>query len=253
MNSFYSGLLGDVFVQQTSGRQFGEDRIFRRVVLSAYADVAAMPALELGCGYGRLLIELVQDGIKVEGIDLSSEMVDACRAGLVERGLDAPVHLGEFAPLSPGLRSYASMYCPLNSFSLIADDDAASEALRSFRSHLEPGGVVALSASGRCEDHGSMSMSLRHTLTLDSGPRRGFQVRVFEARARCRCGQHVQVRRRADSLAPIADAEWRKGEIETQLRRVWQPEDLAASLRRAGFGEIRMIGGAGDYVMVGAA
>lgn len=51
------------------------------------------PILEIGCGTGRLLVPLVQEGYQITGIDLSEDMLAICREKLEERELEEKANL----------------------------------------------------------------------------------------------------------------------------------------------------------------
>src|ERR1700687_356150 len=53
---------------------FVDQRFYQRKILEAGG-----PALEIACGTGRLLIPYLRDGLDVEGLDASAEMLDICR------------------------------------------------------------------------------------------------------------------------------------------------------------------------------
>ena len=40
---------------------------------------SGQPALDVGCGSGRLLVPWVADGLDVDGVDASADMIEACR------------------------------------------------------------------------------------------------------------------------------------------------------------------------------
>jgi len=69
------------------------------------------PALELGCGTGRFLVQAIAAGYEVEGIDHSGDMLARCRGNFTAASIDAPLHLGDIAPLALG-RTYAAIVCP---------------------------------------------------------------------------------------------------------------------------------------------
>jgi SAM-dependent methyltransferase len=52
-----------------SDRAFFQDVIRRR----------GEPALDVGCGTGRLLLDYLGQGVDVDGVDVSPEMLDLCR------------------------------------------------------------------------------------------------------------------------------------------------------------------------------
>jgi SAM-dependent methyltransferase len=109
------------------------------------------PALELGCGTGRPLLRFLGAGLPVEGLDSSADMLAICRRHAVERGLDPVLHHGSMAPLAVD-GSWATIYCPAGSFSLLDDAEVALDALGSYRDHLRPGGTLALTMSVPIED-----------------------------------------------------------------------------------------------------
>lgn len=56
------------------------------MVLSIVRHLSPRTAVDIGCGSGEVLMELVKGGIEAEGFDLSDAALSACRAkGLRER------------------------------------------------------------------------------------------------------------------------------------------------------------------------
>jgi len=49
-------------------------------------------ALEIGCGTGRLLIPFLRDGVTVEGLDASAEMLAICSSKAAALGLIPTLH-----------------------------------------------------------------------------------------------------------------------------------------------------------------
>jgi SAM-dependent methyltransferase len=99
------------------------------------------PALEIGCGSGRLLLPLLQRGHQVEGLELSPDMLALCREAAAALGLDPLLHEGDMSVFDPG-KTYASLLLPAFTLQLAPDPAAA---LVHFRSLLDPGGVIYLS------------------------------------------------------------------------------------------------------------
>jgi SAM-dependent methyltransferase len=99
------------------------------------------PALEIGCGSGRLLLPLLQTGHDVEGLELSPDMLALCREAAAALGLDPLLHEGDMSVFDPG-KTYASLLLPAFTLQLAPDPAAA---LGHFRSLLDPGGVIYLS------------------------------------------------------------------------------------------------------------
>jgi SAM-dependent methyltransferase len=104
------------------------------------------PALDVGCGTGRLLLDYLGAGLDVDGVDNSPEMLAICRDKAAAVGVDVGGRLFEQSMDSLALpRRYATIFVPSLSFQLLTDLEAAARALGRFRDHLAPGGVVVAS------------------------------------------------------------------------------------------------------------
>ncbi len=99
------------------------------------------PALELGCGDGDPLLDLVAAGLDVDGLDSSADMLERCRQAAERRGLDVTLHLAGMEDMDLG-RRYRSIYLAGATFNLLVDDAAAGAALGRIAAHLEPEGVA---------------------------------------------------------------------------------------------------------------
>src|SRR3954453_9282007 len=64
------------------------DTSFFRSAIAAYGE----PALDVGCGAGRMLLRFLADGLDVEGCDRSGEMLAYCRGYAASRGLNPVLH-----------------------------------------------------------------------------------------------------------------------------------------------------------------
>jgi SAM-dependent methyltransferase len=136
----YSGLMAqfwDLFRGDTSR---WEDRFFYLDVIRQHGQ----PALDVGCGTGRLLLDYMQQGIDVDGMDNSPEMLDLLRRKAAALGLHPRVYLQTMETLDLP-RRYRVILVPSSSFQLLTEPADAAEALRRFYQHLEPGGVLVMS------------------------------------------------------------------------------------------------------------
>ena len=102
------------------------------------------PSLIVGCGTGRLLLEYLADGLDVEGIDVSPEMLEICKRKAARQSLKATVHTMAMESMDLQ-RSFNSIIVPSSSFQLVPDLVAAKEALKRFFEHLLPGGQLVIS------------------------------------------------------------------------------------------------------------
>lgn len=105
------------------------------------------PALDVGCGSGRLLVGYLRAGLEVHGIDTSADMLALCRAKASRSGVEARLYQQAMEALELPTR-YATIFVPCGSFMLLTEDSSALAALRGFREHLAPGGRLALTFFG---------------------------------------------------------------------------------------------------------
>ncbi len=118
------------------------DRPYYRAIIESQGG----PALDVGCGTGRLLLDYLAAGLDVDGADNSPEMLAICRDKAIGLTLDVATRLFEQDMASLELpRRYATIIVPSSSFQLLTDPAAAADAMRLFFAHLVPGGVLVMS------------------------------------------------------------------------------------------------------------
>ena len=135
----YGGLMAttwDLFRGDTSG---WEDRPFYLGLIRRYGE----PALDVGCGTGRLLLDYLAHGLDVDGVDDSPEMLAICRRRARSLGLRPNVYAQKMEALALP-RPYRTIFVPSSSFQLLTDRDVARRAMTAFHAHLEPGGALVM-------------------------------------------------------------------------------------------------------------
>lgn len=110
-------------------------------------------ALEIACGTGRLLVPLLRDGLAVEGVDASAEMLAICRHKATQVGVTPILYQQLMQDLELD-RQYRTLFIPACSFQILAERAEAFEALRRFRAHLEPGGELLVTLEVPWRDFG---------------------------------------------------------------------------------------------------
>jgi len=101
------------------------------------------PALELGCGDGDPLLTLRADGLDVEGLDSSADMLAKLVRTANGRGLEVTVHHSTIEEMDLGT-TYRSIFLAGPTFNLIVDDSNATQALERIRDHLDPSGAALI-------------------------------------------------------------------------------------------------------------
>ncbi len=113
---------------------------------SLYLDVigeSGQPVLDVGCGTGRLLLDYLGEGIDIEGVDNSPEMLLLCREKAEALGLRPTLFEQQMESLELP-RRYQTIIVPSSSFQLLVEPDLAKEAMRRFQDHLLSGGKLVM-------------------------------------------------------------------------------------------------------------
>jgi len=108
-------------------------------------------ALEVACGTGRLLVPFLRDGLAVEGLDASEEMLAICRAKAARVGVTPTLHRQLMQDMALASR-YGTIFVPACSFQILAEREEAFEALRRFHGHLEPDGELLITLAVPWQD-----------------------------------------------------------------------------------------------------
>jgi SAM-dependent methyltransferase len=100
------------------------------------------PALDVGCGTGRLLLPFLRAGLDVDGCDVSADMIALCREKAAREGLSPNLYVQPMHDLELP-RTYGTIFV-CGSFGLGSDRTRDREALRLFHEHLEPDGTLLI-------------------------------------------------------------------------------------------------------------
>jgi SAM-dependent methyltransferase len=198
--------------------------------------------LDAGCGTGRYAIELARRGYRVDGIDVSPELVAVAKQTVAESPGSVLFRVGDILDV-PDER-YHAILCRgvLND---IVDDGERDAVFASFAQALRPGGVLivdvrdwgaSVERKSRepvfrkrvSTDRGELTFTAVTTLDLD---RR--QLLIFES--------HALV---ANGLEHVSDYQF--------VMRCWEREELEVMLARHGFGTVRCFGAYDVNVEAGA-
>lgn len=133
-SEFYTGIVAEVY-GVLRGTHFDPGRY------RAFIQEHGTPALELGCGDEGPFYDLVAEGLDLDGVDSSIDMVRRGRERLLAQGSNAVVHHQPMEQLALD-RSYASIYLAGPTFNLLPDDATGLLALKAIAAHLQPDGAA---------------------------------------------------------------------------------------------------------------
>lgn len=209
---------------------------------------SGQPALDAGCGTGRLLLPWLRDGLDVDGCDVSEDMLTECRRLAAAEGLEPTLYAQALHELDLPRRYRAIVCC--GTFGLGSTREEDVEALRRLHDHLEPGGLLALDVETSAS-------------ALDQEPSSAAEAAPMERRAASDGSEYALHGRIVDVdhaarrvMRAIQAWQWRDGELVAEeehalTESLYERDELVALLERTGFVEVEVRTGAcsWDYEM----
>lgn len=186
------------------------------------------PVLELACGSGRLTVPLAEQGIEIEGLDLSEGMLAVASENASKHGLAVPWHLAECTDFDLECL-YSMIFFPNNSIAHLLHWRDLEKCLACVRRHLAGDGYFLIDyfnpALGVLQRESGIEYTVGEFLHPDDGTR----VVVTETNV-------------YDTATQINHIHWHwkfeagRPEVTSYLpMRVYFPQELDALLSSAGF------------------
>ena len=138
-NYEYYGMLAEFWDLFRGDTSTWDDRFFYLDVVKKYGQ----PVLDVGCGTGRILLDFMQQGIDIDGVDNSPEMLALLRQKAEILHLHPAVYQQEMTELSLP-RQYQIILVPSSSFQLLLDESLPPIAMERFFEQLLPGGALVM-------------------------------------------------------------------------------------------------------------
>jgi SAM-dependent methyltransferase len=217
-----------------------------------YIERDGQPALDVGCGTGRLLISYLRAGLDVDGCDVSADMVALCREKAARDGFSPALFVQPMHELDPPRRYRTIFVC--GAFGLGSTREQDIEALSRFHENLEPGGTLLLDIEVPYADE----RLWRHwpkaeRATLPEAPGQPGSLRAASD------GSELGLRSRIVAMDPLAQRvtyemhaeQWRDGALEAEEDKrltigLYFKNELLLMLERAGLDDIRVEGDHND-------
>ena len=236
MSTWHHGLVARWWAEFNQGGP--EVEYFRPFV------AAGQPALDAGCGTGRLLLPYLRAGLDVVGCDISQDMLAECRRLAAAGGLEPTLYAQALHELDLPRRFRTIVCC--GTFGLGSTRAQDAQALARLHDHLEPGGLLALDV----EETGSLPTVKADPEHHDPPVEREQASDGSELALRVRV---VDVDRPERRVTRAIEAwQWRDGELLAQeehllTESVYGREELTALLQRAGFVDVEVRSGASAW------
>ena len=226
----------------------GEEALcFRKII-----ETSGQPALDLGCGSGRLLLLYLQAGLDVDGCDYSRDMLAQCQERAKREGLSPRLYAQAMHELDLPRRYRTIVACGV--IGLGGERDLTRKGLRRCYEHLRPGGTFAFDFAPRWNDPPAWLSRLpenRHSLPEEWTSSAERQLLAD--------GSELELVARTVAVDPLEETQtrqmrarlWRNGElieeqIHTQRYEEYGKNELLLLLERAGFDDIQIRGGYND-------
>jgi ubiquinone/menaquinone biosynthesis C-methylase UbiE len=132
----YKGLMAQAWDLLRGDTFNWSDRFFYLEAIGRYGQ----PVLDVGCGTGRLLLDYLTQGIDIDGVDNSPEMLALCREKAQRLGL-SPALYEQYMEQLALPRRYRTIIVPSSSLQLVIDPAMIDRAMQRFLAHMEPGGA----------------------------------------------------------------------------------------------------------------
>lgn len=100
------------------------------------------PILDLGCGTGRVALDLAERGVEVTGLDSDPELIATLRARARARGVRVEAVTADARSFELDT-TFALAVSPMQVVQLLGGADGRARMLSAVRRHLAPGGVFA--------------------------------------------------------------------------------------------------------------
>jgi SAM-dependent methyltransferase len=110
------------------------------------------PILDLGCGTGRVALDLAARGHDVTGLDSEPSFVEALARRARERGLRVHAETADARSFSLPGRTFALAIAPMQVAQLLGGKEGRAGMLRCAREHLQTGGVCAIALADPFDD-----------------------------------------------------------------------------------------------------
>lgn len=227
----YTGLAAECYDLWFGAEPFEDQAFYQRWITSNGG-----PALEVACGTGRLLIPYLRDGLAVEGVDSSAEMLAICRRKAQQHHL-TPVLYEQLMQELELPRKYTTIFIPFCSFQILARREEAFEALRRFHTHLRPGGQLLVSLFVPWQDFRLENQwRLRRSGTR---PADGATVLIHECTHSDRLEQQQSIWLRFELFK---DGQFLQSLLRTHQLRWYHQHEFAMMLEQVGFSDIFVYG-----------
>jgi len=205
-----------------------------------FAQKTGGPVLDLGAGTGRLTLPSAKAGYEVTGIDSAGEMLTIAKYKLEEAGLTEQVRLVAMDFTRIELNEiFGLAYCGYNGFLHLIETDDQIAALRTWRQHLRPDGLLVIDVHNPQIEHLAAADGHLSLAEQWNDPANGHIIHKLVATEIDLADQLYTIHRFYDDTGP--DGSLHRTSVTWSTRILFRRE-LALLLQFAGYQDIRFYG-----------
>jgi SAM-dependent methyltransferase len=137
-DDYYDGLIAEWYDDWLASRH--DDVDYYTTFLKGFKGCV----LELACGTGRILLPVARQGVAIDGLDSSGDMLDRLQAKAKALGLDS---ISTFKQPMAGFTlpgKYDAIVITSGSFQLLISEEEVMACLKSIKGHLAEGGFLLM-------------------------------------------------------------------------------------------------------------
>jgi len=205
------------------------DRSFYLRIIEKYGQ----PVLDIGCAAGRLLIDYLSQGIDIDGVDISPEMISLCKQNAESRGLTPDLYVQAMTELNLP-RKYRTILVPSCTILLIVEPNSLLQGLEKCRDHLEAGGILIAPFMGLWREGNPLKdeFSVEATRPEDEA--------IVRHKGWIHFHPETKLQDTRDLWEVIKDGEVIESEMHerTSATRSYSQEEARSLFEQAGFGDI---------------
>ncbi len=190
----------------------------------------AGPVLEIGCGTGRVALELAREGHEVTGVDNEPVLVEALHERANRQGLEVTARVADARSLDLD-REFALIAIPMQTLQLLGGAAERPAALGAASGHLAPQGLIAISiVEGVPGGGGEAAQPLPDVAEIDGWVYSSLPLDIAED------GEEIVLTRLRQVVSPAGELREEMDEIRLAVldAAMLEAEAEAAGLRPAG-------------------
>ncbi len=224
---FYSGMIAELYDPLVSEVATGDQ-------YSGFIDHSGQPALELFCGSGSPMIDLLREGYEVHGVDSSEDMLEILKTRADAAGVKAEVFCQPIQNMNLP-NQYPTIFIAGASFTLLQTDEIAQVALNNLYTHTQAGGSVLIPLEIPSIKAVQERLGVFKDKVLDDGT----IIRCAHVAMKAdEAARDLTITLRYERQKPDGDLEWVE---QDWIRHWWKQDHFRTMLKQSGFSEIRCL------------